>query len=307
MSKPLSYQPLTNFGVNGLNTQDNAATLDPSFLTSADNIVLRESGRISFRKGLKQKVVPSGVAIGSMIEHNDQGTNKIFASHGTSIYTIDFTSPNAAFPSSGADVKHTVANSTGDWQFVNFNNRLHCFHAGVAPQRYDGSLGSNVKWSSHYSAATAINLANASEISAPAVALAKTYKITALGNTNFYLLGANVEAKVDDIFTSTIAGSGARDALSRPANEMIEGESYKIIALGDTDFSLNGHVGSTVAVGSFVVGTSYKIKTVGSTDFTAIGASARYWNWSCCRGCYRNNRNNSRNKNKSYPCYYYGR
>ena len=114
MSKPLSYQPLPNFGVNVLNTQDNPATLDASYLTSADNVVLRESGRISFRKGFKQKVVPTGVAISSMIEHNDQsvsgGVNKIFASHGTSIYTIDFTSPNAAFPSSGANVKRTVAN-----------------------------------------------------------------------------------------------------------------------------------------------------------------------------------------------------
>ena len=89
MAKGLSYQPLPNFGINGLNLQANPSTLDPTWLTDADNIVLRESGRISFRKGLKQKVVPTGTAIGSMVEHNDQGTNKIFASHGTSIYTID--------------------------------------------------------------------------------------------------------------------------------------------------------------------------------------------------------------------------
>ena len=149
MAKPLTYQPLPDFGVNGLNTQNNPSTLDSSWLTKADNVVLRESGRISLRKGLKQKVVPTGTAIGSMIEHNDQGTNKIFASYGTSIYTIDFTAPNTAFPSSGADVKHTVANSSGDWQFVNFNDRLHCFHSGVVPQRYDGSLGSGVKWIAH--------------------------------------------------------------------------------------------------------------------------------------------------------------
>ena len=146
MAKQLAFQPLTNLGVNGLNTQYNPAILDPSFLTDADNVMIRESGRISFRKGLKQKVVPSGTAIGSMVEHNDVGTNKIFASHGTSIYTIDFTSPNAAFPSSGADVKHTVANSTGNWQFINFNERLHCFHAGVVPQRYDGALSAGSKW-----------------------------------------------------------------------------------------------------------------------------------------------------------------
>ena len=156
MAKPLSFQPLTNYGVNGLNTQVNPSTLDASWLTAADNIVLRESGRISFRKGLKQKVVPSGTAIGSITEHNDQGTNKIFASHGTSIYTMDFTAPNAAFQTANIDVRHTVSGSSGDWQFVNFNDRLHCFHAGIVPQRYDGASDALEKWSAHVNA-TAIN------------------------------------------------------------------------------------------------------------------------------------------------------
>ena len=155
MAKELVYQPLSDLGVNGLNTQYNPATLSPTFLTSADNVMIRESGRISFRKGFKQKVVPTGTAIGSMIEHNDQGTNKIFASFGTSIYTVDFTAPNAAF-AAGANIKRTVTNSTGDWQFVNFNRRLHCFHAGVAPQRYDSAQPTGERWSSHVNA-TAIN------------------------------------------------------------------------------------------------------------------------------------------------------
>ena len=89
MAKELSYQPLTNLGINGLNTQDNPATLDPSYLTKADNIVLRESGRIAFRKGFKQKVDPSDTAIGSLVEHNDQGTKKIFASYGTVILSLN--------------------------------------------------------------------------------------------------------------------------------------------------------------------------------------------------------------------------
>ena len=275
MAKQLALQSLSNLGVNGLNTQYNPSMLDPSFLTAADNVMLRESGRISFRKGLKQKVVPTGTAIGSMVEHNDAGTNKIFASHGTSIYTIDFTSPNAAFPSSGADVKRTVANSTGNWQFINFNKRLHCFHAGVSPQRYDGALSSGAKWSPHHSTDTAINLANGSAITAPNVVDSKTYKITALGNTKWELLSGDTskEAKVGDIFTSIDTGSTARST-SATAPNMVSGDRYKIIALGDTDFTLNGHVGTTVSVGSFVVDTSYTIATVGGTDFTAIGASA---------------------------------
>jgi len=55
MAKQLSYKPLDNIGINGLNTQSNPSTLDSSWLTKADNIVLRESGRISFRKGLSKR------------------------------------------------------------------------------------------------------------------------------------------------------------------------------------------------------------------------------------------------------------
>jgi len=149
MSKQVSYQPLTDIGLNGLNTQSNPATLDHSWLTKAENVVLRESGRIAFRKGFKQKVAPSGTAIGSMVEHDDQGTNKIFVSYGTSIYTVDFTDPADAFPTGNDDTKHTVGSSTGDWQFVNFNNRLDAFHTGIVPQRYDGSLGSGSKWAAY--------------------------------------------------------------------------------------------------------------------------------------------------------------
>ena len=151
MAKQLQYQSLTNIGLNGLNTQANPASLDPSYLTKAENVVIRESGRISLRKGFKQKVAPNavapdGVAIKSIVEHQDGQVKKIFASYGTSIYTVDFTTPNAAFPSSGADVKHTVSGTDGDWQFINFNGRLTCLHEGVVPQRYDGTQGSGSKW-----------------------------------------------------------------------------------------------------------------------------------------------------------------
>ena len=237
MAKQITYQPLTNLGINGLNTQDNPATLDNTWLTKAENVVLRENGRISFRKGLKQKVAPSGTAIGSLVEHNDQGTNKVFASYGTSIYTVDFTSPATAFPSSGADVKHTVGSSTGDWQFVNFNDRLHCFHTGIVPQRYDGSATTNEKWSSSYHT-DAINIANGSTITdMTTLAATKTYKITTLGATAWGLIGASSNPLVNEIFTATIASSDAIGE-SIALNQMIEGNRYKIINLGDSASSL---------------------------------------------------------------------
>ena len=57
MSKQLSFLPLDNIGLDGLNLQSNPASLPSSWLTQAENIVLRESGRISFRKGLKQNIL----------------------------------------------------------------------------------------------------------------------------------------------------------------------------------------------------------------------------------------------------------
>ena len=151
MAKQLQYQSLTNIGLNGLNTQANPASLDPSYLTKAENVVIRESGRISLRKGFKQKIAPNvaapnGVAIKSIVEHQDGQVKKIFASHGTSIYTVDFTTPDAAFPTGSADTKHTVTGTDGSWQFINFNGRLTCLHEDTVPQRYDGSQSSGSKW-----------------------------------------------------------------------------------------------------------------------------------------------------------------
>ena len=92
MAKQLSYKPLNNIGVNGLNTQSNPTTLDSSWLTAAENIVLRESGRISFRKGFKQKVLATTLPIGSIGE-NEAGV--VVAGVGTNMYTVDFTTPDA--------------------------------------------------------------------------------------------------------------------------------------------------------------------------------------------------------------------
>ena len=140
MAKQLSYKPLNDIGLNGLNTQNNPATLDPSWLAKAENIVLRESGRISFRKGLKQNVLANtdGVSsaplpIGSLVEHKDGSTDKIFAGVGTKVYTVDFTSP--ATPWTGA----FTAGTASDWQFVNFNKGLYGFQTGNPPIKYTSS------------------------------------------------------------------------------------------------------------------------------------------------------------------------
>ena len=243
MAKQLSYNPLIDIGINGLNTQTNPASLEAAWLVKAENIVIKESGRVSIRKGFDQKTTQVNEEIRSMVEHNDQGTIKIFASFGTSIYTTNFATPNTPFPSSGADVKHTVANTTGNWQFINFNNRLHCLHEGVVPQRYDGSLAAGEKWSTA-DATNAINLANGSEITdtehaTNGILADKTYQITALGTppTPFDLVGGNTDNAVGEIFTATHKGADGQSELIA-MNKMVAGTVYKIINLGDSATSL---------------------------------------------------------------------
>jgi hypothetical protein len=140
MAKQLSYKPLNDIGLNGLNTQNNPATLDHTWLAKAENIVLRESGRISFRKGLKQNILANtdGAAsaplpIGSLVEHKDGSTDKIFAGIGTKVYTVDYSSP--ATPWTGA----FTAGTASDWQFVNFNKGLYGFQTGNPPIKYTSS------------------------------------------------------------------------------------------------------------------------------------------------------------------------
>ena len=141
MAKQLSYKPLDNLGLNGLNTQNNPATLDTSWLVKAENIVIRESGRISFRKGLKQNVLANTegassapLKIGSIVEHTAGSLIKICVGIGTKVYTVDFTTPDSPwidpFPSG------TSTFTGSDWQFVNFNKQIYGFQAGNPPIKH---------------------------------------------------------------------------------------------------------------------------------------------------------------------------
>ena len=130
MAKQLSYLSLDDIGLNGLNVQSNPASLDPSWLTSAENIVLRESGRISFRKGLKQNVLSTTAKIG-VIGETQGGT--ILAAVGTNMYTVDFTAPDAPWTA----VHAVVGGSDSDWQMIPFKGEMYCTQVGHELLEYD--------------------------------------------------------------------------------------------------------------------------------------------------------------------------
>jgi hypothetical protein len=133
MANNLTYLPLDNIGLNGLNTQSNPTSLASSWLVKADNIAFKESGRITFRNGFVQQVMPSSAFIGSLIEHKVNGDYKIFAGVGEDIYTVDFTDPADAFPTATKFDGGTAS----DWQFVNFNKQCFGFQDSHEVVNYD--------------------------------------------------------------------------------------------------------------------------------------------------------------------------
>ncbi len=148
MAKQLSYKTFDNLGTNGLNTQDNPAILDSTWLTRADNIVLRESGRISFRKGFKQNVLATTAKIGSMGEAKD-GT--VIAAVGTNMYTVDFTTPDVPW----TDTHAVVGGSASDWQMTPFKHELYCAQAAHELIEYDTGTWTPISSTSGYNATAA--------------------------------------------------------------------------------------------------------------------------------------------------------
>jgi len=147
-AKGLSYKPLDSLGINGLDTQHNPSVLSPEWLTKADNIVLRESGRISFRKGFKQAVLanPNG-GVGSVVEHKDGTVNKVFAAVDDDIYEVAFGSPDTPWTNAFA-----TGATNSDWDFTNFNGKLVGVQAGEDAVRYDSGTWTLLKNAAGYHA-----------------------------------------------------------------------------------------------------------------------------------------------------------
>jgi len=154
MDKPLSYKPLANLGIDGLNTQSNPASLNSTWLTQAENIVLRESGRISFRKGLRQNILKTTAKIGAIGEN---GAGVVVAAVGTNMYTVDFATPDAPWTAAFA-----TGGSASDWQIIDFNRELYCVQDGHTPIELDGSTWTALPSTGGYAAPTGVTTFNPS-------------------------------------------------------------------------------------------------------------------------------------------------
>ena len=125
MSKELSYKALDDVGINGLNTQDNSSSLTPGWLTKAENIILSEGGQISFRKGLKQKVLATSGDVKGLVESEE--LDKVFAAvedtdGNAYMYEVDFATPDTPWTN-----QFDTTSATADWQMFEWNSDIWCF------------------------------------------------------------------------------------------------------------------------------------------------------------------------------------
>ena len=197
MASNLTYLSLNNLGINGVNTQANAATLSPEWLTKADNIAFKESGRITFRKGFVQEVMPlsSLTAIESLAEYlTPLSTYDLFCGANNNIYQVDLTSPDDAFTS-----VYNTDITANDWQFINFNNKMVALQSGHVPLTYNGT-----DW-------LPIGIDTSTTVTVGNFQTGATYKIVSVGGTTQAEwetagLGAGITAAIDIEFVASSAG-----------------------------------------------------------------------------------------------------
>ena len=152
-SKPIQPLVLDSIGIYGLNRQSSAASLPPQYLTTANNIMLDEKGRVTTREGIKQ--ITNNVHTGSLDTDGNPtantlivkslgeyisstGAKTIFAGAGANIYKINtantpYTLDAQTFTSS------PTTKTNGNWQFTNFNNQFYGVQANNEPINYSGS------------------------------------------------------------------------------------------------------------------------------------------------------------------------
>jgi len=131
----LLHIPLVTPGFKGLNRQQAGSTLGPEWATTLQNAVIDDSGRVAARKGWSAVTTSAlGAAIVQAEEFiKSDATTELVCSTATTLHksTDDGTT--------WTDVTGTLVFTGGNWQFLNFNNRIYGVMAGEAPCYYTGS------------------------------------------------------------------------------------------------------------------------------------------------------------------------
>jgi len=136
--QPLVLNTLGNFG---LNSQSSPSALQPEWLSKAENVILDEQGRISTRKGIQQVTdnLASGETIQSIVEYvASDGSKTIFCGSDSDIYKVNqATDPYLLVAQTRTGTPQTI--TSGNWEWVNFNEKLCGVQNGHTPVVYTGT------------------------------------------------------------------------------------------------------------------------------------------------------------------------
>ena len=144
-AKPLQPLVLDSIGIYGLNRQSSPASLPPQWLTTANNVMLDEKGRVSTRKGIKQvtnnissHATANTLIVKSLGEYRSAtGATTLFAGAGANVYKIN--TGNTPYTLDVQSFSGGTTKTDGNWQFTNFNNQFYGVQAGNQPINYSGS------------------------------------------------------------------------------------------------------------------------------------------------------------------------
>ena len=144
-AKPLQPLVLDSIGIYGLNRQSSPASLPPQWLTTANNVMLDEKGRVSTRKGIKQvtnnissHATANTLIVKSLGEYRSTtGVKTIFAGAGANVYKMN-TATNP-YTLTAQSFSGGTTKTDGNWQFTNFNNQFYGVQASNQPINYSGS------------------------------------------------------------------------------------------------------------------------------------------------------------------------
>jgi len=162
-SKSIIPLVLDSIGTYGLNSQSSPSALDHQWLTAANNIMLDDRGRITYRQGIKQLTTTIGSStsnshiVKSIGEYKTaSGTSVLFSGAYDKIYKIDTgTTPNLLTAQSFTGTPQTITD--GNWEFANFNDNFYGVQAGHKPIHYDGTDWMDLEDTSGFTYPTGLN------------------------------------------------------------------------------------------------------------------------------------------------------
>jgi hypothetical protein len=137
----LQHIPLANPGFKGLNTEQASGLLGPEWATKLQNAVIDPNNRLAARKGwTDQTTTPAGAVdfISGFEHYQADGTTELHLATATAIYrSVD---EGVSFTA----VTGTASFTDGNWQFLNFADRVVGIQAGEAPIAYSGTTYSHI-------------------------------------------------------------------------------------------------------------------------------------------------------------------